>query len=161
MSDRSKMRAALIQFDEAWTHLNHELAAEVRGNPYAVPPVQAFMLRTLDYWGPQRMSDLAGYLDVTLGGCTTLVDRALEDGLVERERDAADRRVVWVKLSEKGERVLAEMRGARAEILARHFSAWPAEDVRELLGLLGQISEKILARRRTGDHIPTENVIRR
>ena len=155
MNDQAKMRAALIQFDEAWTQLNHELAAEVRGNPYAVPPVQAFMLRTLDYWGPQRMSDLAGYLDVTLGGCTTLVDRALEDDLVERERDAADRRVVWVKLSPKGERVLTEMREARAAILARHFSAWPAEDVHELIWLLSQISEKILARQKTGDKLPT------
>lgn len=145
------MRDALIKFDEAWTQLNHRLAAEVRGNPYAVPPVQAFMLRTLDFWGPQRMSDLAGRLEMTQGGCTTLVDRALDEGLVERDRDVTDRRVVWVRLSDKGEQVLAAMRAVRAEILARHFNAWPAEDVRELVELLDQLSERILARAGTRD----------
>ena len=151
MNDQSEIRDAIIQLDEAWSRLAHEVNAGVRGHRCAVPPVQALLLRILDYRGEQRMSDLAALLDMSVGGCTTLVDRALEEELVERVRDVADRRVVWVRLSEKGAGVLAEMRQARAAILARHFSTWAPVDVHKLIELSHDVAARILAERQAGD----------
>jgi len=53
-----------------------------------------------------RMSELASALDVSLATATGVVDRLVEKGLVVRESDPEDRRVVRCHLSEKGESLI-------------------------------------------------------
>src|SRR6476646_8021136 len=48
-----------------------------------------------------------------------LIDRCERAGLVERERDADDRRVVRLGLSPDGDKILADFSGAHLEELAR------------------------------------------
>lgn len=45
-----------------------------------------------------RSGDLAAPLDVTAGNITGILDRLEKRGLIHRERDSADRRVVLVRL---------------------------------------------------------------
>ena len=52
--------------------------------------------------GQIRMSDMAAGLQVTLATATGLVDRLVEKGLVVRESQPDDRRVVLCRLSESG-----------------------------------------------------------
>ena len=58
---------------------------------------------------------------------TKLLDRMVRDGLVTREQDARDRRVVHVALTPEGEARAAELAAAaaryEAEVLARHPQA--------------------------------------
>jgi DNA-binding MarR family transcriptional regulator len=56
-----------------------------------------------DEW---RMSDLSHRLRVSAGSLTTMINRLIEAGLVERTRSQLDRRVVTVKLTEKGRQLL-------------------------------------------------------
>jgi len=49
--------------------------------------------------GPATIRQLAARLGVTPAAVSLLVDRMVEHGWVERERDEDDRRVVWVRLS--------------------------------------------------------------
>jgi DNA-binding MarR family transcriptional regulator len=53
-------------------------------------------------YGSTRMSELAGSLGVTLATATGIMDRLVERGLVTRENQPNDRRVVMCKLSENG-----------------------------------------------------------
>lgn len=53
--------------------------------------------------GATRMTELAGSLGVTLATGTGIVDRLVDRGLVTRENDRNDRRVVMCRLSEKGQ----------------------------------------------------------
>jgi DNA-binding MarR family transcriptional regulator len=73
-----------------------------------------------------RMSDLAGSVLLSQSGVTRLVDRLERAGLVEREPCAADRRVLYARLTEEGSARLEEARpthlaGVRAGFLD-HFS---------------------------------------
>ena len=52
----------------------------------------------------KNMSMVAKQLDITVGSLTTAINALVRKGYVERERSEADRRVVTVKLTEKGER---------------------------------------------------------
>ncbi|MCB0140812.1 MAG: MarR family transcriptional regulator, partial [Caldilineaceae bacterium] len=88
--------------------------------------------------GAKRMSDLATHLDVTQSGCTALVDRAIETGLVERYRDENDRRVVWVALSAAGNEALAELRRVRARHLAKYLRHLDVEELELLTRLLSR-----------------------
>ena len=49
--------------------------------------------------------------------------RAEAEGLVQRERDAADQRVVWVGSTDTGQRILARGRELRVSTLAREIAA--------------------------------------
>lgn len=53
----------------------------------------------------KNMSTLAGELCVTVGSLTTAMNGLVRKGYVVRERSSQDRRVVYSRLSESGERV--------------------------------------------------------
>jgi DNA-binding MarR family transcriptional regulator len=73
--------------------------------------------------GSERLSftALAERLKVSPNTVTELVTRAEQAGLVRRERSGSDQRVVFVRLTEDGERrllgVLEESDGARRELI--------------------------------------------
>jgi DNA-binding MarR family transcriptional regulator len=107
--------------------------------------------------GPQPMRALADTLDVSQASVTGIVDRMEQRGLVERQRDESDRRVIRVGLSEGGRQILngmgAERRGHLAALLAEL-----TDD--ELAGLLTGARALHLARERMhaneGDHHPPD-----
>ncbi len=74
---------------DQWMHLDLTLAQlKALFRLYAVPPA--------------RMSELASALGVSLPSCTSLVDRLVQQGMVERRQDADDRRLVLCELSAQG-----------------------------------------------------------
>jgi DNA-binding MarR family transcriptional regulator len=52
--------------------------------------------------GPQRMGDIAGVLGTSLQATTSLIDRLTDKGLVERQHDTIDRRVVTCQITGAG-----------------------------------------------------------
>ncbi|GFN30731.1 MarR family winged helix-turn-helix transcriptional regulator [Paenibacillus xylaniclasticus] len=51
---------------------------------------------------PMKPSDLLQYLETTPAAITTLLDRMERGDLIVRNRDEADRRIVWVTMTDKG-----------------------------------------------------------
>lgn len=76
--------------------------------------------------GTATISEIADFLQEKHNSVVGLIDRAVQSGLVERAEDTADRRVVIVSLTERGEEILselslqhrAEVRRLRQEFLA-------------------------------------------
>jgi DNA-binding MarR family transcriptional regulator len=88
----------------------------------------ASTLRTLDVRGPHRLTDLAAKEGVTQPAMTQLVSRLERDALAERTVDETDGRVVLVRITDAGRKVLARRRAARARRVADLLAALPAED---------------------------------
>lgn len=65
-----------------------------------------------------RMGELARALGVTMGAATNLIDKLSGGGLVTRERDDQDRRVVNVALTPSGLRAVEGMRVRFAEFVS-------------------------------------------
>ena len=84
------------------------------------------------------MSRLGSLLQVHATSVTSAVDRLEKQGLVERLRREADRRVVLASLTTKGEE---RVEAATADLHAKVFSApgLGAEDVRAATELLGSL----------------------
>jgi DNA-binding MarR family transcriptional regulator len=57
--------------------------------------------------GPLRMGDIASELEVSLATATGVVDRLVERGMLIRDGDPEDRRVVLCRLSDEGEKLLS------------------------------------------------------
>jgi len=69
---------------------------------------QLNIMYTLQRVGAMTMSHLADVLGVSLSNATGLVDRMEERGFIERSRVPEDRRVVIVRITEAGARMLDE-----------------------------------------------------
>jgi len=61
-------------------------------------------VRTMNFLshGPKRMGDISAYLDRGMPSATSMVDRLVGKGLVERIEDSSDRRVVACRLTPQG-----------------------------------------------------------
>ena len=87
---------------EGLTHVQHQLLVAIKGHHGNQPPT---------------MGDLAGYLMLRPHSTVELVDRAEAAGLVERTPDREDGRVVRVRLTRDGDRVLHKLTRAHLERL--------------------------------------------
>src|SRR5438045_361122 len=84
------------------THVQHQLLVAIKGHPGSQSPA---------------VGDLAGYLLLRPHSTVELIDRAEAAGLVERTPDADDGRVVRVRLTGAGDRVLNKLTRAHLERL--------------------------------------------
>jgi DNA-binding MarR family transcriptional regulator len=106
-----EFRVALRQF-QRWseeqaaaaglTHVQHQLLVAIKGHQGNQPPA---------------VGDLAGYLLLRPHSTVELIDRAETAGLVERVPDASDGRVVRVRLTKDGDRIVHRLTGAHLDRL--------------------------------------------
>jgi DNA-binding MarR family transcriptional regulator len=100
-------------------------------------------LSVLVFAGPRTLGELAAAEQVTPPSMTRIVRNLEADGLVEREPDPADRRIVRVHPTERGRRVLEEGRRRRIATLAARLESLDAADLATLeaaAGLIERIS---------------------
>jgi len=87
---------------EGLTHVQHQLLVAVKGHRGDLPPT---------------VGDLAGYLLLRPHSTVELIDRAEAAGLVDRIPDGDDGRVVRVRLTGEGERILQKLTRAHLDRL--------------------------------------------
>ena len=78
---------------------------------------QLNIMYTLKRCGEMPMSRLAEMLNVSLSNATGLIDRIEERGFVERTRVPEDRRIVLIRVTADGERMLGEIDALSDELL--------------------------------------------
>lgn len=78
----------------------------------------AATLASVERFGPQRLTVLAGREGVTQPAMTQLISRLEDAGLVRREASPEDGRVVLVVITDEGRATLARRRAGRTERLA-------------------------------------------
>jgi DNA-binding MarR family transcriptional regulator len=83
--------------------------------------------------GPLPMNRLADLLDVSQASATGIVDRMEQRGLVARERDGEDRRIVRVALSAQGDGLIAGIAAERRDKLAHLLETLAEDDAAALL----------------------------
>jgi DNA-binding MarR family transcriptional regulator len=86
--------------------------------PSGLSMTAAATLATLDRNGPRRLTVLAAREGVTQPAMTQLITRLADAGLVCREAEPADGRVVQVSITDEGRALLARRRAVRTEKLA-------------------------------------------
>jgi len=122
-------------------HLLRRLRREDDASGLPAPQLSA--LSVIVFGGPITLGALAGAEQVRPPTITRLVATLEEDGLVEREADAEDRRIVRVKATARGRRLLLEGRRRRVASLAASVGKLPAAD-RAALAAVIPILEKVM-----------------
>jgi DNA-binding MarR family transcriptional regulator len=96
-------------------------------------------------WGPQTGRELARRLHVTPGTLVPLVDRVEEQGYVRRVPDMEDRRVTWLELTPKADRLFRRLWGMGAARIASAIGQLVPKDRAELRRLLTQVAQHLEA----------------
>jgi DNA-binding MarR family transcriptional regulator len=118
MPDRATLLRELL--DEMTSHAPAKQMHMLRHWPSGrLSLVHLNVLVVLDAEGPLPMRALAEALDVSQASATGIIDRMEQRGLVTRDRDAEDRRVVRVALTDQGRELIAGTAAERRDHLAR------------------------------------------
>ncbi len=86
-----------------------------------------------------KMSEIAQQLGVTSGTPTVTIDRLIKKGYVDRIRDEADRRQVFVKLTTKGMESYEEIVRMKNIILEKIFGMIDETQLEALITILAKI----------------------
>lgn len=132
MSDRLDL--ALTRLDEVMQGLVRRLHQELwREMPPEMTRGQFYICRRLLQRGAMTITEIAADLGVSASAVTAIADRLSNSGLVARERDEKDRRVVRLRLTPEGERATKQCKSVRDALLRRYFEQLPVEDVASML----------------------------
>lgn len=107
---------------------------------------RASALSVVVFGGPVTIGGLAVAEQVSAPTMTRLLVGMERDGLLKRERDTKDRRVIWIRATAKGTRVLHEGRRRRVEALATDLVALSKADL-VLLDRASALMEQLNASR--------------
>lgn len=100
---------------------------------------QFYVLATIGYAGGLPFGEIGEKMMVTVSNLTGIVDRLEEKRLVVRERDAHDRRVVRVMLTDKGMKVYKNTIPLFEKSISQFFSPLNKIQQKELAALLRKL----------------------
>jgi DNA-binding MarR family transcriptional regulator len=107
-----------------------------------LPEYEALFRLQIASGHPLHMSEIASQLINSPSGMTRIADRLEKDGLIQRETPRDNRRVVLIKLTDRGRKVLGEADEAFREALRQSFSSHLSDgELAELRRLMRKVLE--------------------
>ena len=114
----------------------------VRGN---ITFPQMITLHYLSQKHHIKMSELAKILFIKLSSTTVIMDRLVQQKMVERTRDEEDRRVVWMSITPKGRKVISKIMEEKRHSIREIFKALSEKERTQYLSVLRKVRDHILA----------------
>lgn len=105
--------------------------------------LKAMMALSLD--GPLSVGGLGRALGISEPATSLLVDQLEEEGLVRRDKDAADRRRILVKPTAEGLERVSRLRHGRVERAAECLDRLADDDLQALARGLGALADSIVS----------------
>ncbi|QMV44496.1 MarR family winged helix-turn-helix transcriptional regulator [Cohnella cholangitidis] len=128
-------------FVKSWTKLTKDWNAQMEAE--LAPQLTAGQLEVLELLQahePMKPSDLLPHLETTPAAITTLLDRMERGGLVERNRDEGDRRIVWVTMTALGRSEAERGIAVRSAIVNRSLELVSSHNRQLLVYLISKVA---------------------
>lgn len=103
-----------------------------------------YILRHIDCFDDCIVSELADYLGITLSGVTQLVEKLVKMNMVIRERSEKDRRVVYIRITEEGKKILVKLNENRIKAFSDYFSVLTEEEMKLHFKVLEKVTSHAL-----------------
>jgi MarR family transcriptional regulator, organic hydroperoxide resistance regulator len=104
---------------------------------------QLTVLKMLEGVGDLSLSELSERIRAQNSTVTGIIDRMEREGLVVRARSTEDRRVVNIRLTEKGARIAREIAVEPMEVFRSALESLSAGEMRDLLRILTKIAQRV------------------
>ncbi|MFC4302915.1 MarR family winged helix-turn-helix transcriptional regulator [Cohnella boryungensis] len=129
------------EFVKSWMKLTKDWNAQMEaGLAPQLTAGQLEVLELLQAHEPMKPSELLPHLETTPAAITTLLDRMERAGLVERNRDVNDRRIVWITMTALGRSEVKRGVEVRSEIVNRSLERISSHNRQLLVYLIGKVS---------------------
>lgn len=112
-------------------------------NHFPITPPQFTALLWLNQEGDMTIGELSQKMYLACSTMTDLIDRMEKNGVVVRVRDERDRRVVRVRMLERGKTIIRDVMKARQEYLAGILSTFSPEEVELIRKHLSKLYERM------------------
>jgi DNA-binding MarR family transcriptional regulator len=134
---------AQLNIERTAAILTHAFADAIK--PYGITPTQYNVLRILRGAGENGLcrNDVRDRLIAQVPDVTRLLDRLEETGLVMRERDTTDRRLVTTRITPAGLRLLEQLDEPTVETHRKFLGHMTRAQLRMLIELLSLARERI------------------
>jgi len=109
---------------------------------------QFIILELLHKRGVLNMTEMAHIINVTTAAMTGIIDRLVRDGYVSRENDPDDRRVIKVRATSKGNKIVKAMLEHRKDTIMKVFGGVSGSEREEYLNILTRIVNSFEAQKR-------------
>ncbi|SFI72266.1 MarR family winged helix-turn-helix transcriptional regulator [Thermoflavimicrobium dichotomicum] len=127
MIEDRQINHLLTLFKQMIRQLHHIAREELKELNITMP--QAQVIRVLREEGPQSLVELSKKLESSTSSLSGIVDRLEKEGLVSRERDQKDRRVVWISLTPKCKELIKKIPDTQAQYIRKYVEKMSEEDV--------------------------------
>ncbi len=104
---------------------------------------QLTVLKLLEGVGDLSLSELSERIRAQNSTVTGIIDRMEREGLVVRARSTEDRRVVHIRLTEKGAKIAREIAVEPMEIFRSALESLSPAETRSLLEILTKIARRV------------------
>jgi DNA-binding MarR family transcriptional regulator len=131
------LQTLIQQMMSVMRHVRHSPPPDA---PLMSPPQANLLFAIAHNKDGVSVKDLAESASVTPGAITQFVDGLVEKGLVMREGDPNDRRVVRLKLTEFARSQSEKMKKAHLESFRRLFEVLSDDEIRQLITLISKIN---------------------
>ena len=131
------MRAALVAY---WRSL--AIVDPLRIEAWDDARVTLPLLRVIAYLREHAgaaTGDIARHMSVTSSNVTRLVDRLVQQGLVQREEDRDDRRFLRHSLTDEGEAVLGDVQQKATAFVAHIFDELSDDDLERVIDVFNRL----------------------
>jgi len=107
---------------------------------------QLTVIKLLESFDDLSLSSLSERIRAQNSTVTGIIDRMEREGLVRRERSTSDRRVVHIRLSDKGAKLAKQIQVEPMEIFRGALCALSKEDLRDLLRISTKLGKYVRAK---------------
>ncbi|WP_459195578.1 MarR family winged helix-turn-helix transcriptional regulator [Wukongibacter baidiensis] len=108
-------------FPEDWLQIDMKLSK-----------TELFAMFIVERHGEVIMSKISDEINVSMSTATGIIDRLVKKKYLKRERSDLDRRIVLIKLTEKGQKTIEELKETMSKYLNRIYDVLTDEEIRVL-----------------------------
>ena len=110
---------------------------------YGLTGPQLTVVKILEQLGDLSLSSLSSRIRAQNSTVTGIIDRMERENLVVRARSTEDRRIVLIRLTEKGRRLAGRIHIEPMEIFRRALDDLPRKDIEELFRILRVLQHNV------------------
>ncbi|BDP41855.1 MarR family transcriptional regulator [Deinococcus aetherius] len=153
-SGSAEERAALDAYIKLWRAAHAvEMAANRHLGDHGLTISQFGVIEALYHLGPLSQRQLAEKILRSSGNLTMVIDNLERDGLVRRERDLQDRRVMNVFLTDSGEALVDRVLPAHVRGIRRVFQVLDPAEMAQLTELTRKLGLAVMEREREEERL--------
>ena len=137
MTDRELALKLWVVLTRAFSAVQWHAEGDIASHGFS--PGEFAILDVLYHKGPMLLGEVQRKVLVSSGGVTYLVDRLVEQGLVERRECETDRRARYAAITKKGERLMQRIFPLHAETVERAVGGLSSAEKKQAVQLLRKL----------------------